>query len=297
LEKRIHERIRALLAITVTVIFWGWSYICTKRLLMVFTPFQIAAGRYLIAVLLLVPGGLITQRLRPVSRHDLPRLLVAGFVGICAYFILENFGLRLTTAGMASLIIATIPVINTVVATFFLKQRASFGVWLGVILSVVGVAVVIGGNALSNRSMWGNFLIFAAAITWVGYTLLNQPLSQKYDAFSINTWQAVVGAAFLFVLAMIEGKALPGITVGIMADLLFLAVCCSALGYIFYTYALRHLGSIVVTTFINFMPVLGVLGGVFILGERLTGPQITGGLIIILGVTLVSRKDIFISCR
>lgn len=288
-------RLLAFLAITATVIFWGLSYICTKNLLTAFTPFQIAACRYSITVIILLLGGCITRRLRPISRRDLPRLIAAGFIGIFIYFILENSGLKLTTAGMTSMIIATVPVLNTMIASVFLKQPASLRIWVGVTLSVVGVAVVVGGAEFSISSMWGNFLIFGAALTWVGYTLLNQPLSQKYDAFSINTYQAIVGAVLLLILALHEGEALPKLTGGMIGNFLFLSLCCSALGYIFYTYALKNLGATIVTTFINFIPVLGVLGGVVILGEPLSWLQIIGGIIILLGVTLVSQKKYLVT--
>jgi drug/metabolite transporter (DMT)-like permease len=190
MKKMNHERLLAFFAITATTVFWGLSYICAKSLLIVFTPFQVAASRYLITVLIMMAGGFITHRLRPISRHDLPRLFAAGFIGIFIYFILENSGLRLTTAGMASLIIAIIPVLNTIIVSIFLRQHTSLSVWVGVTFSVVGVAVVIGGAEFSINSIWGNLMILGAAFAWVGYTLLNQPLSQKYDAFSINTYQA-----------------------------------------------------------------------------------------------------------
>lgn len=102
--------------------------------------------------------------------------------GIALYFVFENSGLKLTTAGMGSLIIATIPVINVVVAWAFLKQTISKGSWLGVLLSMAGVFLVIrAGSDFSFNSLWGNFLVLGAAASWVGYTILNQPLTAKYD--------------------------------------------------------------------------------------------------------------------
>lgn len=286
------NKLWAFLAITATMVFWGFSYISTKFLLTFFTPFQLAAGRYLLAVLIMIGIGLLTRRLRPVPVKDWFPMSLAAFTGIFLYFICENSGLRLTTAGVGSLIIATIPVLNVITSALIFRKSSSLIVWLGVILSIAGVFLVIKGSShLSNSSVWGNFLVLGAAFCWVAYTLINQPLSRQYDSFSLNTYQAVIGAFCLTLLALKEGAAIPSITWPILLNLLFLAVCCSALGYIFYIYALRHLGSTIVTTFINFIPVFGVVGGVLVLGERFGLLQFLGGFIILAGVTFVSLED------
>lgn len=290
--KQFEGRILPFAAIIATILFWGLSYISTKSLLETLTPFQIAACRYGLTVVILVGMGLGMRWLKPLPLRELPRLMLAAFIGIGVYFVCENSGLKLTTAGMGSLIIATIPVINTMVTAFWMKKPTSGLVWVGVFLSVAGVFMILqGGTDFSFRSLWGNLLVLGAAFSWVGYTLLNQPLSRAYDVFSLNTYQAVFGAIFLIILAWMEGAVVPRFTAGIVGNLVFLAFCCSALGYFFYNYALRHLGSTVVTTFINFIPVVGVLGGVFILGESLGVFQIMGGAIILTGVFLVSLGE------
>lgn len=287
-----NRRWPAFLAIIATMVFWGLSYVSSKLLLQTLSPFQLAAGRFALASALLLLWGLVTRNLRPIARQDWMRLTLSALIGIVVYFVFENTGLQLTTAGMGSLIIATIPVLNVMVCSIFLRRSTSPWVWLGVVLSTLGVFVIIrAGSTFSTASLWGNLLVLGAAFSWVAYTLLNQPLSQRYDAFSLNFYQTLIGTAILLLLTLAEGKPWPALSAQVLPDLLFLAACCSALGYIFYNYALRHLGSAVVTTFINFIPVFAVIGGISRLGEFLNGDQIIGGIIIIAGVTLVSRTD------
>lgn len=282
----------AFLAITATMTFWGFSYISTKYLLTFFSPFQLSATRYALAVIIMLVIGIVTGRLRPIPVKDWLFLGLAAFTGIFLYFIFENSGLRLTTAGIGSLIIATIPVLNVIVNALFLKKQSSMIVWFGVVLSIIGVFLVIkGGSDFSFKSLIGNLLVIGAAFCWVAYTMFNQPLSQKYDAFSLNTYQAIIGAVLLIILAWFEGNRFPEFTLPIILNLSFLVICCSALGYIFYIYALGRLGSTIVTTFVNFIPVFGVIGGVLILGEPFGLLQLFGGLIIVAGITLVSRED------
>ncbi|HEX2954974.1 MAG TPA: DMT family transporter [Bacillota bacterium] len=283
------NKLLSFLAIIFTILFWGFSYISTKTLLQTLSPFQVAAGRFLLAAGILLVISLATGKLQSIQKRDLPRMLFSAFSGIFVYFIFENSGLRLTTAGMGSLIIATIPVLNVIVSSVLLRKKAALQTWIGVLLSAGGVYLVIRGGAnFSGASFLGNLLVIGAAISWVVYTLLNQPLTQKYDTFSLNLYQTLFGAALLFILALCEGRPIPVLKTGIFLNLGFLALCCSALGYLFYNYALRRLGSTVVTTFINFIPVCGVLGGIFILKEPFGFEQIIGGLVILGGVMLVS---------
>ncbi len=285
------QRFSAYLAALATAVFWGFSYISTKTLLATLSPFQVAAGRFWLASLIILSIGLATKTIKPVARRDWPRLFLAGFSGIFTYFIFENSGLRLTTAGMGSLIIATIPVLNLLFSTVIMKRRISWGAWIGVFLSLLGVSLIIrAGAQFALNVFWGNLLVLGAAASWVAYTQLNQPLSERYDSFSLNLYQTLVGTALLTLIALGEGRSLPPLTPGIGLNLLFLAVCCSALAYIFYLYALRRLGATVVTTFINFIPVFGVLGGILILGEPFGVDQLAGGLVILTGVFLVSRS-------
>lgn len=279
------------LAISVTIIFWGFSYISTKILLTSLTPFQLAAGRFFLASLFLLFVGCISGRICMIPLKKWPQLAGASLLGIVIYFICENFGLSLTTAGMGSLIIATIPVLNVIISSIFYQSRPSPVVWIGVLLSTLGVFLIIrAGSDFSFMSLWGNLLILGAALSWVGYTLINQRLAAEYDLFSLNIYQVFLGAPILMLLALIEGKPLPHLSWPLLLHLGFLAFFCSALAYIFYSYALRSLGATVVTTFINFIPVCGVLGGIFFLGESFQAYQVLGGVIILTGVILAGRN-------
>ena len=108
-------------------------------------------------------------------------MAAGGFCGNFIYFLFENNGLRFTTAGMGSLIIATIPVLNVLAGAILFKEKHSPQRWLGVLFSFIGVYLLIRSGSdgnLSLTSLKGNLLVFGAACTWVIYTRLNEPLLQ-----------------------------------------------------------------------------------------------------------------------
>ncbi|HZK25793.1 MAG TPA: DMT family transporter [Oscillospiraceae bacterium] len=284
------EKLQAVFAIFVTTVFWGLSYSSTKVLLGTLLPAQIAFYRLLIACAALGLLFLATHK-KSVQRKDLLRVMAGGFFGNFIYFLFENNGLRFTTAGMGSLIIATIPVLNVLVGAIIFKEKSNPQRWLGVLLSFIGVYLLIRSGhdgELSFTSLKGNLLVFGAACTWVIYTRLNEPLLQNYDSMVINLYQAATGMFLLSGLALPQSAHAVLLQPEVAFNLLYLGIFCSAVAYFFYLYALQKLGAAAVTSFLNLIPVFGVLGGAVLLKETLVTGQLLGGAIVIVGVSLVT---------
>jgi drug/metabolite transporter (DMT)-like permease len=285
------SKLRPVLAILATTLFWGLSYTSTKMLLDSLSPIQIAFFRLILATLVLGTSFVLTRK-SFVSKADLPRVIAGGAFGMFVYFIFENNGLRFTTAGTGSLIIATIPVLNVLAGAFFFREKSTYSRWLGVVLSFLGVYLIIrsgSDGALSLANMKGNLLVFGAACSWVVFTRINEPLMQKYDSISINLHQSLVGVLLLGVLTVPAGGMNMAVLSGpVLFNLAYLGIFCSAVAYFFYLYALKSLGSAAITSFLNLVPVFGVLGGAIILKEALVAGQLLGGLVVIIGVTLVT---------
>lgn len=284
------SRLRAVLAILATTLFWGLSYTSTKVLLGSLLPVQIAFYRLILAVIVLGVSFMLTGR-GTVKREDLLRVVAGGAFGTFLYFLFENNGLRFTAAGTGSLIIATIPVLNVLAGALFFREKNSYARWLGVVLSFAGVYLIIrsgSSGALSLANLKGNLLVFGAACSWVVYTRINEPLMVKYDSISINLHQSLVGVFLLGLLAVPSGLDLTVLRGTVAFNLAYLGVFCSAVAYFLYLYALKSLGAAAITSYLNLVPVFGVLGGAVILKEALVAGQLVGGAVVIAGVSLVT---------
>lgn len=284
------NKVRAVLAILATTLFWGLSYSSTKVLLGSLQPAQIAFLRLILAALVLGTAFVVTRN-GFVSKTDLPRVIAGGVFGTFLYFIFENNGLRFTTAGTGSLIIATIPVLNVLAGALFFREKNTVSRWLGVVLSFFGVYLIIHSGsegALSIANLRGNLLVFGAACSWVVYTRINEPLMEKYNSVSINLHQSVVGVFLLALVALPSGMDVSVIKGSVLFNLAYLGIFCSAVAYFLYLYALKSLGAAAITSFLNLVPVFGVLGGAILLKEALVAGQLLGGAVVIAGVSLVT---------
>ncbi len=283
---------RAILALVTTTAFWGLSFTSTKVLLGTLLPPQIAFLRLVLAVAALGCFFALTRK-SFISRADLFRVIAGGTCGTLLYFLFENNGLRYTTAGTASLIVSTIPVINVVAGALFFRERHSVQRWFGVLLSFAGVYLIISSGsagALALANLKGNLLVFLAGCSWVAYTRINEPLVEKYDSLVLNFHQSLVGM-LLFGLLVLPGGLAPAVfTPRVLLNLAYLGIFCSGVAYLFYLYALKTLGSAAVTSFLNLVPVFGVLGGAVILREALAASQLFGGVVVITGVSMVTMS-------
>lgn len=292
LSKSQHQIISNI-AMFATVIFWGISFISTKVILRELPPSTIALVRFLIASLLLV---ILLHRREPGSRPrkvDLPLMVLSGVFGISLYFFFENTGIYYTTAVNASLIVTFVPLITILLDIVFYHSRITVLKLTGVVIALVGTYLSVTANgqiSLDSVHFKGNMYMVGAMLVWALYTLINKSLQGKYSGLSMTTFQTVFGTAALVPLALAEVREWQVISLTSLWHILFLAVCCSVAGYLFYNYALKHLDVTVTTIYLNLIPVVGVAGGFIFLGESVLPIQLIGGMITLLAIIVVNLE-------
>jgi drug/metabolite transporter (DMT)-like permease len=282
------------LAVMGTVLFWGLSFVSSKTILNAgVPPMTMVAMRFAAASVLLFPLLKLREPgLRP-GRSGYFALAAGGLLGVTIYFFFESRGIALTSATSSSLIIATIPVFTVVAERLFYGTRVAWFRWIGVALSLGGVYLLVGradGSERAPGELVGNLLMLGACLSWVAYNMVSRNLHKRFSDFAVTAYQALFGFVFLVPLALLERGSWVPLSGLVILNLLYLAVFCSALSYFLYVFALARIGPVGIAPFINLIPVVGVLGGVFILGESITALQVAGGVIVVAGVLIVNLR-------
>lgn len=282
------------LAITLTAIIWGLSFLSIKVSVMVIPPMTLALLRFLMASAVLITMLKIIEPNTRMAKKDAPALAVAGIIGITIYFFFENNGVKLTTASVASIIIAIIPIMSILADYIFFRSPLSMYKIACVLLSVLGVYLVVGANISgpnARGNLMGNLLMLGAAVSWVVYSIVTRPLGQRYSQLAIVTYQTIFGTLSLIPLAFLERDGWQAVSGAVWLNVAYLGLFCSALGYYLYVYAMKSLGIGVVSLFINLIPVVTVVSSFFILNETINQLQVAGGALILLSVYLASWKQ------
>ena len=274
-------------AVGMTVAF-GLSFVATKYALRGFEPLLLALLRFALA------GGIlwVVWRFRPgpqrVSRGELGRLAVLGFVSLTVYFSFENLGIARTSASEAAILMATIPLFVVILNTFTLREHNTARQWAGIALSFAGIAalVLLGGGGAGGGRLTGNLLVLAASLSAGVYSILARRLLVSRPALFVTTFQNLFGALFMLPLALAEA-ALVGLrhpTPRATGGLLFLTVVCSITAYLLLNYAFRFIPASKVAVFINLTPIVAVASAYVLLGERFTPGQAIAAAVVVAGV-------------
>jgi len=289
------ERRKALAAIIACVLFWGFSFISIKVTVAVFPPMSLGFLRFAIALIFLY---FIKLKLAPnekLRKRDIPLLLGAGLSGVTLYFFCENNGVALVTVSEASIAVGAIPVL-TMLADWLGEKitrnknsgfpRLGVRQWLGAFISIGGVWLVAGVSLAISGSILGYIYMAGTALCWAAYSFLTRPLFARCSRIYIVFWQSVAGFLCFIPFLFTELRQWGTPDVPVILHLIFLGVFCSALGYWLYARSLEVLGISVTVIFINLIPAITVIGGFFVMGDRLTLLQWLGAALVIGGVYL-----------
>lgn len=284
----------ALLGIIITTIVWGISFLSIKVAVEVIPPMMLSLLRFIMASLILFIVLKMKKLSLRIDRSDIFRLILSGVFGVTLYFYFENNGIKLTTASTASIIIAILPVITVLVDAVAFGYKLNPMKIIGVILSVFGVYFVVNANVNEmGGSFKGYLFMFGAAISWVFYSFLTKPLTNKYSNLTITFYQMIFGLITTAPFAFIEKTNWESVTSPVIINVLFLGIICSALANFLYVYSMENLGVSLTSMFMNVLPVITVIASYIAFGERIGLKQIVGSTIVIISVYLVGweRKN------
>ncbi len=277
---------KAYLALLFTVLAWGISFVATKAALADFTPFVLVFLRF--AAASLVFAVLLRGRMPKLTLRDHGRFILLATFEPVLYFIFETYGLTLTTASEASIIIAAVPLAVAIVARIALKEKLEMPTAVAIGLSIVGIVVLITGGTRGDLdlsgSVAGNLLMVGAVVAAAFYTVLARSLGKHWTARQITGLQAMYGSAMLlpFFLATAGRTDWQSISATSLGALAFLTFFATIGAFLTYNYSLKILPAGRASIFINGIPVVATAGGWILLGERLSGIEFVGAGLVIL---------------
>lgn len=286
------------LKLLLMALFWGGTFIAGRLLAGEVAPFSAAFLRFAIASAVLV---LITLRnygtLPKIQGKQWIHLLILGFSGVFFYNAFFFKGLEQIEAGRAAVIIANNPIFIGLFAALLFKERLNLPKIAGIILSIFGAIIVITkGQPLTIFSTGvgrGELLIFGCVVSWTIYSLAGRAAMRGFTPLVAVTYSALIGTILLFPAACFEGlfQHISSYSVTAWGCLLYLGLCGTVLGFVWYYQGIQKIGSTRAGQFINFVPISAVLLSVWLLNEPLTISLLFGLLFVSCGVYLTNRHS------
>jgi drug/metabolite transporter (DMT)-like permease len=280
------------------MIFWGSAFVSARSLAQQYPPMVIAFLRFLLAVLFLFPLLYYKEkRILPLRNKHFLYFALLGLTGVFTYNVFFFTGLNLVEAGRASVIIALNPLITALLSILLFTEKFIKLQYLGLVCGLIGTHTVISnGNLLSilNDSISiGDFYLIMAVLSWCSYTLLGKMFLQHFSVIEAISWACLFGVVY-FIPFVANEKMVETIINFSFLDFLNLTnigLLSTVLGFVWYYQAVKELGPSLSSSFINIVPIIAVISGAFFLNERPPISLYIGGILTIIGVILVNRKN------
>jgi len=294
MNKSFLQRIGIYPLISLTVIFWGMSYVWTTIVFKYYHPISTIFIRLVISSALLVAYTWFSGKAEKIKKEDRWLLLISALFNPFLYFLFENYGLKNSTPTISAVIIATIPVFVSIVGYFLLKEYLSLINIIGIIVSFLGIGIMLVNPDFSLNSSWAGILYLSGAVVMaVIYTVFLKRLAFKYSALTIITYQNLIGVLYflpLFIFFDYKHFITVRPNVELVYSLLALAVFASTLAFIFYTMSVKKIGISRTSVFGNLMPVVTAVFSAIFISEIFTATKILGMAIVIVGVMVAQVR-------
>lgn len=287
-------RLAALVAITL----WGVSFVATKAVLPELSPVPLIFGRIVLGAIVLLALLWVRGERLPFAPRAWAGFALLGTVGVFVHQLVQAWALTMTSAVNTGWLIGLIPIWSALLAALFLKERLTGRQGLGFALGFAGALLVVTrGRAdpalLSLPSTRGDLLVLLTTVNWAAYTILGRRIVPQLGGARIATAGAMTAGALLLapVFFLTSGPStFAHLSPTAWVSLLFLGIGCSGLGYLLWYGALEHLEAGQVAVFLYFEPLVTLAAAALWLGEPIGAITVLGGLVVLVGVSLVQHR-------
>ncbi|NMH93555.1 EamA family transporter [Pseudonocardia bannensis] len=287
-------------ALGVVYVLWGSTYLANRLIITDVPPLMSGGFRFLVGGLLLATIVLLVRGPRAfrMTRNQIGTALLSGLLLPAWGNGLVTLGQQHVASGLAALLIASVP-LYIVLLRALTGDRPRRATLLGVGVGMVGLAVLLlagpsgGSGGVVGSAWWGPWLVLLAALGWACGTFATARLPVPPNPFALAAAQMLAGGVILLAVSLGTGDRLDVGTVSPVAwgAWIYLAVIVSGGAFSAYAYALSVLPVSTVATYAYVNPVIAVLLGVLLVGERFSLTQLVGGAIVLLAVVLVIAAE------
>lgn len=267
-------------------VIWGFNFVVADKAVAAIPPLFLVMLRYaLVAAIFL----LFTRRGRLPWRYLIAVGLLYGVVQFSGLFLGLHLGVG---AGVAATVIQSQALFTIVLARLLLNERFTGRQWTGLVIGGVGLALIALSGDTSAPPL-GVLCVLAGAAGWAGSNIVLKRAG-SISAWSMTVWQSVVVVPVMLVLSGIfesgQLDAVRGASLTTVGAILYIAVLATGVGNYSWYRLIQQVGPSRTAPFSLLVPVVGVLSSWLVLDERLSGQQVTGILLTLIGLLLIMLK-------
>lgn len=269
----------------VTAIVWGSGFVITAIALEYLTAYQVMAGRFLLASIILTV--LFGYKLKKVSKSVIWKGILLGSILYIA-FALQTVGLQYTTPSKNAFLTAVNVIIVPIIAFAVYKRRIDGYEIIGSIIAIVGIGFLSLQGSLTMNI--GDALSLACAVAFAFDIFCTNLFVQKEDAIALTIIQFIT-ASFLSVLVVVSQGDIPTtLEKEAIYSIVYLAIFSTTLAYLFQNIANQYTSATKAAIILSTESFFGMVLSVIFLHEVLTSRMVVGAVLILLAILIAEVK-------
>jgi len=258
------QKVIANILLITTTILWGTTFIITKNLTQEVPIFFYLGLRFSLAIIGFLPYFIHIKRINKKI------ILYGALTGLiyCLAIIFQTFGLQTTSAGKAGFITGLSTIMVPFLTWFWFKKKLKMRIWLAVIISVIGMALLL----LEGESgvVVGDFLVLICAVFCAFHIVLTDKFVRLVDVYLYSIVQLTTISLFCFGSSFLFNESYDIINAGLpfWLIMIYMGVIVTAGTFIFQNWGQKHQGPSQTAIIFTLEPVFAVIFASFIIGNE-----------------------------
>lgn len=290
------SRAMIILAFAAVYLIWGSTYLAIRYAIETLPPFLMAGTRFLVAGSLLFTWAIVRQREALPTFSQWRRALVVGVLLLLCGNGGVTWAEKYIPSGLAALLVATEPLWVVLLNWITTRHRPNVKVLVGVLVGLVGVAILVGDRLNTGTAevmnLVGAAVIMLASLAWAGGSVYSNRRPICGSTTMSSGMQMLAGGCLLFVLGLTTGDLgrlnIAQTSWTSIIAFLYLIVFGALLAFTAYSWLLRNVSPASAATYAYVNPAVAVFLGWLIAGEPLSIRMLFAGAVIVVSVVLIT---------
>ena len=290
------KALRGSLLLLLGAVIWGAAFAAQRAGMDHVGPFTFSGVRMLLAGIVMIPASMLSRRKAgPVTAEVQKKQRRGGLIcGLLLFFAtsLQQIGLVYTSAGKAGFITALYVVLVPVAGWVFLRKQPGKMIWAGVGLAVIALYLLcIPAEGFQIEK--GDALLLGCAVCFTGQILCVDHYAPQVDGLTLARDEFLITGALSMIIAVFtEEIRMDGILEAAF-PIIYSGILSGAVGYSLQIIGQRDVNPTVASLVMCLEAVFAVLTGAIMLGERMTGREIAGCVLMFCAVILAQLSAAF----
>lgn len=281
------------LLLALLAFMWGNSFLFIKLALAAVPPAWVVGTRLAVGALLLAAFLLVRRESIRGALAIWPSIAFVGLVGAALPWLAQAWASKFLDSGLVAVLNSSTPVVTLTLAVLVGQERLYRNRVLGLGLAIAGTLIVIGGEVGAGRSALALVVAVLATTGYaVGAVVARARIAGRATPLSSSAVQLGCSALVIAPVAWLTNGPFPvrALDPVVAGSLLALGVFGTGLGFLIYFTLIERVGATSASMVTYLVPVVGLVAGALVRGERFGDNVLLGAAVLVAGVWLAQRR-------